>query len=331
VYLARDEGLGREVALKILSENHRDNPELRARFLREARAMALLSDPNVVSVYTIDEHGGRPYFAMEYLDGRDLQGLVKEHGGLPVQDAARVVLCAAQGLRAAAAKDVVHRDVKPANVILTRDGAVKLTDFGLAKQINLDPELTAAGMVVGTPDYIAPEQARGDPMDSRADIYSLGCTLYHLVTGRPPFRSEDGPNTYMAIINRHLHDPRPRLVAARADVDAPLDDLCLRMMALRPEDRPDLAEVVARLQEIVGGTGVEGPLGRLLGPGPGGADPEGRSVPAPRARPELSADGTSQGTWISVGVSGIPGWAIIVTLLSVAFFLVGLGLRLTTW
>jgi serine/threonine protein kinase len=209
VFLARDEGLGRDVAVKVLLETHRENPELRARFLREARAMALLSDPNVVAVYDIDEYEGRPYFVMEFLPGRDLGGLVKELGRLPPLEAAQVILCATQGLRAAAEKGVVHRDVKPANIIITADGAVKLTDFGLAKQISIDPELTAAGMVVGTPDYIAPEQARGDPMDKRADIYSLGCTLYHLLVGRAPFRVTDGPNTYMAIINRHLHDPRP--------------------------------------------------------------------------------------------------------------------------
>jgi serine/threonine-protein kinase len=224
---------------------------------------------------------------------------------------------------------VVHRDIKPANIIITADGSVKVTDFGLAKQINVDPELTAAGVVVGTPDYIAPEQARGDPMDSRADIYSLGCTLYHLVAGDPPFRDPEGPNTYMTIINRHLHDPRPRLADVVPGTDAGLSELCAQMMAVRPEDRPDFATLEAELSALT--NRLHGQLPRVTGRPVTASQPtvtEGLS----RGRKAAPADSSAsiwQGTWISEGVSGIPGWAIVLTILCAAVFLVGLGLRLT--
>ncbi len=329
VYLALDERLGRPVALKILAEAHRDNPELRARFEREARAMAMITDPHVVAVYGIDEHHGLPYFAMEYLPGLDLATLLKGSGPIPAAEAAQVVLFAVRGLRAAAEKNLVHRDIKPANIIITEDGAVKVTDFGLAKQINVDPELTAAGVVVGTPDYIAPEQARGDPMDSRADIYSLGCTLYHLVAGRPPFRVADGPNTYMTIINRHMHDPRPSLTDAQADADPALATLCQRMMAIQPEDRPGFGELEESLAELT--NELQGQLPRIQRRPNTQSQPtvnEGRRV---RGRPAPDAGSSIwQGTWISDGVAGIPGWAIITTILCAAVFLIGLGLRLTS-
>ncbi len=331
VYLATDEGLGRPVALKILAEAHRENPELRARFEREARAMAMLSSPHVVSVYAIDEHEDLPYVAMEYLPGLDLASLIKDSGSVPAQEAAQVVLFAVRGLRAAADKGLVHRDIKPANIIITAEGAVKVTDFGLAKQINVDPELTAAGVVVGTPDYIAPEQARGDPMDSRADIYSLGCTLYHLVAGRPPFRDPDGPNTYMTIINRHLHDPRPRLADDVPGTDAELSALCEQMMAIRPPDRPDFAALESALAGLTNRLHGQLPPVAERSRELTGAQPtvaEGRGL---RGRPAAADPGASiwQGTWISEGISGIPGWAIILTILCAAVFLVGLGLRLT--
>ncbi|MFH2010839.1 MAG: serine/threonine-protein kinase [bacterium] len=330
VYLAHDAGLGRDVALKILAEAHRDNPELRARFVREARAMAMISDPHVVQVFGIDEHDGLPFFVMEFLAGRDLSGLIKDTGGIAPHEAAQIILLAVRGLRAAATKGLVHRDIKPANIIVTEDGNVKVTDFGLAKQINVDPELTAAGVVVGTPDYIAPEQARGDPMDSRADIYSLGCSLFHLIAGTPPFREPNGPNTYMAIINRHMNNPRPHLDDVHPDVDPDLGAICERMMARRPEERPDFDELVTVLEQIT--TRLQGQLPQVKHRSSTSSQSTVNDGPPVRGRrsghPSASAS-FLQGTWISEGVAGLPGWAIIVTILCAAVFLVGLGLRLT--
>ncbi|MDY0003904.1 MAG: serine/threonine-protein kinase, partial [Polyangia bacterium] len=301
--------------------------ELRARFDREARAMAMITDPHVVSVYGIDEHRGLPFFVMEFLAGRDLATLIKESGPIPAAEAAQVALFAVRGLKAAADKGLVHRDVKPANIIVTEDGAVKITDFGLAKQIHVDPELTAAGVVVGTPDYIAPEQARGDAMDSRADIYGLGCTLFHMVSGQPPFRKPEGPNTYMAIINRHLGERRPSLMEAAPDTDAELARLCQVMMAIRKEDRPGFAELEAALAAVTNRLAAQVPRVERRR----GTESQPTVTDGPRGRrSQDDLEGTThEGTWISRGASGVPGWAIIVTILCAAVFLVGLGLRIT--
>ncbi len=185
VYLAVDDGLGRWVAVKILLETHRENPELRARFIREARAVARISHPNVVQVFATGEFQGRPYFAMEYLQGKDLGSLVRAQGPFDSYHSAGVVLDAARGLQAAAQAGLIHRDVKPSNLVRLDSGPVKVTDFGLAKPLlrSEDPGLTALGVVVGTPDYIAPEQARGDDIDARVDVYALGCTLFYVLAG----------------------------------------------------------------------------------------------------------------------------------------------------
>src|SRR5215468_7937904 len=154
VFLAVDTGLGRKVALKILSDVHRDNRELRQRFIREARAVAAISHPNVVQVFTTGEFDGRPYFAMEYLAGHDLGTVVRDGGPLSSRAAASSVLDAARGLEAAAQAGLIHRDVKPSNLVRLDSGPVKVTDFGLVKPLTPtgDPALTALGVVVGTPD-----------------------------------------------------------------------------------------------------------------------------------------------------------------------------------
>ncbi len=255
VFLAIDTGLGRKVALKILSEVHRDNPELRARFIREARAVAAVSHPNVVQVFTTGEFDGRPYFAMEYLAGKDLGSLVREGGAMSSRAAAGNVLDAARGLEAAASAGLIHRDVKPANLVRLDSGPVKVTDFGLVKPVTAsgDPALTALGVVVGTPDYIAPEQARGEDIDWRVDVYSLGCTLFYLVVGRPPFRrGNEDEDKYLKVVARHLREPAPDARRIRPDVDAALAELALAMMRKAPQERPGYAEIVERLEEVRG-------------------------------------------------------------------------------
>ncbi|HKA88128.1 MAG TPA: serine/threonine-protein kinase [Haliangiales bacterium] len=250
VYLAEDDGLRRKVALKILSDHHRDNAELRARFSREARAAAALSHPNVVQVYTIGEFDGRPWFAMEHLVGRDLGSIVKREGPLDSLQAATVALDAARGLEAAAAAGLIHRDVKPANLVRLDAGGVKVTDFGLVKPVS-DAALTAAGVVVGTPDYIAPEQARGEAIDARVDIYALGCTLYYLLTGRAPFRrGNPDEDKYLKVVARHLKEPAPDVRLQRPEVDGELAALILTMMAKDPAARPGYEELIGKLERI---------------------------------------------------------------------------------
>jgi serine/threonine-protein kinase len=254
VYRGVDATLGRKVAIKILSERHRENQELRQRFEREARAVAATTHPNVVQVFTTGSHDDRPYLAMEFLDGVDLGSSVDRGGPWPSLATAQAILDAARGLEAAANAGLIHRDVKPSNLVRLGDGSVKITDFGLAKPLEPgdEPALTAMGVVVGTPDYIAPEQARGDPIDARVDIYALGGTTYYMLTGTPPFRtgiaSED---KYLKVVARHLRNPAPDARKANPQVDPELAQLARDMMAKKADERPSYARVIEKLQRIV--------------------------------------------------------------------------------
>src|SRR5262245_3586165 len=329
VYRAVDEALGRRVALKILAEAHRDSSELHERFLREARAVAAVEHPNVVNIFAVGEWDRRPYFAMEYLPGPDLGAVVRRRGPLVDAETAAALLHAARGLREAAARGVIHRDVKPSNLVLTSRGEVKVTDFGLAKATDIGPGLTQSGIVVGTPDYIAPEQARGEPLDMRADIYALGCTLYHLVSGNAPYRREDEPETrYMEVVMRHLRDPVPDLeTAAPRGCDSELAALCTRMMAKQPAERPGYDDVVDVLEAVVARL-----QGRLPRP-----DATPRSSPRERAtrseRPARArANPSSPPDASSIVVRlprAIPGWLWTITVMSALVFLVGLVLKLS--
>jgi serine/threonine-protein kinase len=316
IYTAVDEGLGRTVAIKILAEEHREATDLRQRFVREAKATAALATPNVVQIHFIDEHEGRPYFVMEFLAGIDLGRLVRHRGPLAAGDAALVCARAAAGLREAAGKGIVHRDVKPSNLFVTERGEVKVTDFGLAKQEVIGPALTQAGMVVGTPDYIAPEQARGEPIDWRVDVYALGCTLYHLVAGQPPFRQPgDSRQHYMAVVERHLAAPAPHLAQSVPGVDPDLASLCARMMAKRPAERPGYDEVIERLTEVAT---------RL-----GGRVPQVTASPATSA--SMSRVGRAAGAAPGTRRGLVPGWLVAGTAAAIAVFLAGVGLRLFAW
>ena len=254
VVRGEDIDLKRQVAIKILSERHRENKELRARFVREARAVAAISHPNVVQVFTTGSYDDRPYIAMELLKGVDLGSVVKEHGVMTSLQAARALLDAARGLEAAKKAGLIHRDVKPSNLVLLEDGQVKVTDFGLAKPLDpsSEPALTAMGVVVGTPDYIAPEQARGDPIDEKVDIYALGGTLYYLLTGIPPFRKGNPvDDKYLKVVARHLKDPVPNARSKNKAADRELARLGKQMMSKRAEERPTYPDLIDQLAAIV--------------------------------------------------------------------------------
>ncbi len=254
VFRGIDTGLNRRVAIKILSEKHRDSPELRARFVREGRAVAAISHPNVVQVFATGSFDERPYIAMELLDGTDLGSAIEKRGPLDSVTAAHAILDAAQGLAAAARAGLIHRDVKPSNLVRLSDGRVKVTDFGLAKPVDpgAEPALTAMGVVVGTPDYIAPEQARGEAIDERVDIYALGGTLYFLLTGMPPFRTgRPAEDKYLKVVARHLRNPPPDATAANPSCDKELADLSRLMMSKKPAERPSYDELIARLTQIL--------------------------------------------------------------------------------
>ena len=329
VFKGVDTGLNRRVAIKILSEKHKDSPELRARFVREGRAVAAISHPNVVQVFANGTFDERPYIAMELLDGIDLGSTVEKKGPLDSLAAAHAALDAAQGLAAAAKAGLIHRDVKPSNLVRQMDGRVKVTDFGLAKPVDpgAEPALTAMGVVVGTPDYIAPEQARGEAIDERVDIYALGGTLYFLLVGMPPFRTgKPAEDKYLKVVARHLRNPPPDASVANPSVDRELAELTKLMMGKKPADRPGYVELVEQLSQIVA---------RL--------DPS--SVPMlmnsarERSRPNMIlpldggaplASALDQSATVSDGEMDVlpprafPGWLVFVTLASLALFVAGL-------
>jgi serine/threonine-protein kinase len=234
VDLVHDRELGRDIALKRLAENLARDEELRARFLREARLAARLAHPNVVHVYDVGEDGGRPFIAMEYVDGETLGERLAERGPLPPEEVLQLGVQACRGLAAAHEAGLVHRDVKPQNLLLGRDGVLKLGDFGVA--FGLDgTRLTMAGTVVGTAAYLAPEQARGEEVTAAADVYALGAVLYELLTGRPP-RS---PSTLGELA-------APTAIAPPDGVPAELAAVVMRCLAAKPSERPASAAALAR-------------------------------------------------------------------------------------
>jgi hypothetical protein len=268
IYKARQRGLNRLVALKMISPEYLSRPESLHRFQREVRAAALLSHPNIVTVYHTELEGPLPYLAMEFVPGIDLWRLVKRGGRLPVPDACYYVRETAHGLQHAFEKGLVHRDIKPANLMVTpspleapvtpsRPPQVKILDLGLAR-VTATTEveegaatLTRAGEFLGTPDYIAPEQAE-DPRqaDIRADLFSLGGTFYYLLTGEIPFPG----STLMQKLRRQLTGPRPSAAARRPDVPPALDALVQRLMAPSPADRfQSPAELIAALDGVLRG------------------------------------------------------------------------------
>ena len=242
VYKGWHDRLGRHVAIKTLWPHYARDAEARARFVREARAAAALSHPNVTQIYDIGEQGGEVYFAMELLEGQSLQDLIAERRRLPPAEAIGLTRQAAAGLKAAADRGIIHRDIKPSNLVLSRDGVLKITDFGLAKSAGGDNSLTASGQMLGTPNYMAPEQAQRGTTDHRSDIYALGATLYEMVGGQPPFQ---GP-TAMSVVMKHVSEPVPSPRQLNPGVPAPLAGLIQRMLAKRPEGRPQTWDELLR-------------------------------------------------------------------------------------
>lgn len=233
VYKALDERLQRTVALKILASELATDAKFVARFKREARALASLNSPHIAQIYFVSDQEVPPFFAMEFIEGPTLQRVLADQGKLPLRRALDLVTQMAQGLQAAAERGVIHRDVKPDNVILTLKGHVKLTDFGLAKAANGDAGLTTRGIILGTPLYMSPEQARGAELDLRSDIYSLGATLFHMLAGEPPFRGEGA----VAVMRKHEEAPLPALSALPPAVSPCVYQILQRMMAKKPEER----------------------------------------------------------------------------------------------
>ena len=248
VWRADDTVLGREVAVKTLIVSG-DGDALLRRFEREARTLARLDHRNIVTVYDTGADDGTGYVVMQLLAGPSLAALVAEHGPLPLDQALDYASQAAAGLAAAHAVGIVHRDVSPANLMLDGAGTVKLVDFGVARLDRASTTLTATGTVFATAGYVSPEQAAGEPADARSDLYSLGCVLYALLAGEPPFTAEHP----IGVIQQQLSSPPPLLSSVRADVPAELDELLATLLAKNPADRPKSAEDVRRRVDALRG------------------------------------------------------------------------------
>ena len=251
VYLAEDQELGRRVAIKILNDRHANDEQFVERFRREAKNAAALSHPNIVSIYDRGEAEGTYYIAMEYLDGRTLKELIVQRGPAPVTvsvEYARQVLSA---LRFAHRHGIVHRDIKPHNVLVDAEGRVKVTDFGIARAGA--SQMTEAGSIVGTAQYLSPEQARGTDVDQRSDLYSLGVVLYELLTGTLPFNGD----TPVEIAMKHLSTVPELPSERRPDVPRDLDLIVMRALAKDPDDRYESAEEMdADLERFLRGAAV---------------------------------------------------------------------------
>jgi beta-lactam-binding protein with PASTA domain/predicted Ser/Thr protein kinase len=251
VYLAEDQELGRRVAIKILNDRHAGDEQFVERFRREAKNAAALSHPNIVSIYDRGEAEGTYYIAMEYLDGRSLKELIVQRGPAPVTvsvEYARQILSA---LRFAHRHGIVHRDIKPHNVLVDAEGRVKVTDFGIARAGA--SQMTEAGSIVGTAQYLSPEQARGTDVDQRSDLYSLGIVLYELLTGSLPFNGD----TPVEIAMKHLSTIPEAPSAKRPEVPRDLDLIVTRALAKDPDDRYQSAEEMdADLERFLRGAAV---------------------------------------------------------------------------
>jgi eukaryotic-like serine/threonine-protein kinase len=244
VYRAHDRLLERSVALKILHEQYTRDEDYVERFRREARSVAQLAHPNIVTVIDRGEQDGRQFIVFEYVDGENLKQLVDREGPLSAHETIELGLQVARGLAFAHDQGLVHRDVKPQNVLLDADGRAKVTDFGIARSLDVDG-MTITGTIMGSSSYIAPEQARGQPVDEQTDVYSLGCVMFELLTGEVPF---DGEN-FVAVAMRHVNDPVPSVGDLRPDVPQRLDWAIQRAMAKDHEERfRSMAEFAAELE-----------------------------------------------------------------------------------
>src|SRR3954452_15642784 len=247
VYCAFDETLERQVALKVMHSDISSDPAALERFRREARTVAQLSHPHVVMVIDAGEDQGHPYIVFERVRGETLKDRVRREGALPVSEAVAYAIEIGRALQAAHERGLVHRDVKPQNVLLDEEGRAKVTDFGIASGLEFE-QLTGTGRVIGTTDYVSPEQAMGQEVTGQSDIYSLGIVLYEMLTGETPFKAD----TQVAVAMKHVRDPLPDVQRRRPEISASLARVVERATAKETQNRyQDVGDMVHDLEEVL--------------------------------------------------------------------------------
>src|SRR5665811_1010677 len=247
VYRALDEILERQVAVKLMNREIASDSDQLERFRREARAVAQLSHPHIVGVIDAGEDDGRPYIVFEYIEGETLKDRIRRLGRLPIAEAVAYAIEIARALGAAHARHIVHRDVKPQNVLIDEEGSAKVTDFGIARTLDEDG-LTADGRVLGTTDYVSPEQALGQYVNGQSDLYSLGVVLYEMLTGEVPFKGEN----QVAVEMKHVREELPDVQRNRPEASAALAAVVATATAKHEDDRyADDAEMIADLEDAL--------------------------------------------------------------------------------
>src|SRR5271165_1666785 len=248
VYLATQLSLNRSVALKVLRPDLVSNQTYLSRFRTEATAVAKLNHANIVHVYTVGCIDQTHFIAMEYVQGTNLRDYILKKGAMELSLALSIMRQTAQAIGAAGEVGLIHRDVKPENILLTRKGKVKVADFGLCRDLGSEnAHVTQSGVTMGTPLYISPEQAQGHAIDNRSDLYSLGVTFYHMLAGVPPFRAD----TALALALKHVREAPRSMLVHRPDLPVELDQLVLKLMEKNPDDRyQSAADMLADLTRI---------------------------------------------------------------------------------
>jgi serine/threonine protein kinase len=307
VFKAYQPTLDRYVAIKVLPAYHARDPIFVKRFEQEARAVAKLAHPNIVQIHDFGEHEQITYIVMEFVDGGTLKDRLKK--ALPVAEAADYIIQAAEGLECAHRNGIVHRDVKPANMLLRKDGHLLLSDFGIAKILEVTTNLTRVGTGIGTPQYMSPEQGTGQPVDRRSDIYSLGIVFFQCLTGRVPFTA-DSPLT---ITIKHLQDPLPVDKLAAENVPPPIVQIIQKMTAKQPHERYQSTDtLIDALTGALASLNLSGarPWRTLHPPSPaGGQNPSG-SLPGTSA-PLPATGANSVGQDANAPLSSLPSQPVV--------------------
>jgi YVTN family beta-propeller protein len=311
VYLAEHVALDRRVALKVVAPELQEDESFRERFLREARLAASLEHPNIIPVYDAGDEAGTLFLAMRFVDGENLGHVIEREGRLPADRAVEILAKVASALDEAHRNDLVHRDVKPDNVLLGKSGSVYLTDFGLVRRLDSASRLTKTGYMMGTLNYMAPEVFRGQAIDGRTDVYSLACVLFECLTGAPPYPHELQP----AVISSHLMDPVPQVTASQPQLPIAIDQVVARGMAKEPADRFSSSGELIRSAAGALGTAGAGEVAQDTLPSPPPRPAFDETRPAP---PPTGGDGRGRGLrwgWAAAGLVVLVGGIVAALLL----------------